>query len=57
MRSHPPFITATYIKVCSDFAAELDGLALRCRGAAAPMQGSEYRLLVRSADLPEAAHG
>ncbi len=36
MRSHPPFVTASYIKVCSDSAAELDGLALRRRGAAAP---------------------
>ena len=36
MRSRPPFIGSTYIKVCSDSPSELDAWALRRRGAAAP---------------------
>jgi hypothetical protein len=36
MRSSPPFIGATYVKVCSDSPSELDARALKRRGAAAP---------------------
>ncbi len=36
MSKWPPFIGPTYIKVCSDSAAELDAWALQHRGAAAP---------------------
>ena len=37
MRSHPPFIGPTYIKVCSDSPSELDLWALQSpRGTAAP---------------------
>jgi hypothetical protein len=37
MRSHPPFINATYIMVCSDSLSELDLWALQSPwGAAAP---------------------